>query len=173
MLTSAEMGMTRNNTDEGKGESMMRTWQGRLLLGIAITLLAVTTRAQASGNDDDLLKVRESVWRAWFAGDQKALQQLVPAETLVISAGDKEWKGQSEVLRESADFHASGAKLTRLEFPKTRVQHFGDVAIVWSEYLLEIESNGKKTTSGGRATEIFVWRDGAWLNPGWHTDAEK
>jgi ketosteroid isomerase-like protein len=152
---------------------MTRRRQRALLVFMATMLLPLLVLAQEQTSDDDLLRVRESVWRAWFAGDGKLLQRLVPAETIVISAGDKEWKGQSEVLKESADFHASGAKLTRLEFPKTRIQHFGNVAIVWSEYVLEIDSNGKKTVSGGRATEIFVWRGGAWLNPGWHTDAEK
>jgi hypothetical protein len=33
--------------------------------------------------------------------------------------------------------------------------------------------HGKRSISSGRATEIFVRRDGRWTNPGWHTDAEK
>lgn len=98
------------------------------------------------------------------------LEKLVPRNTVVISAGDKEWKRQADVLKEAAEFHASGATLERLEFPKTIVQHFGNVAIVWSDYVLEIESGGKRSTSAGRATEIFVFQHGRWLNPGWHTD---
>lgn len=142
----------------------------RLLLFLLLTLQPLFVHAQATGKDTKLLQVRESVWRAWFAGDTTLLGRLVPPNTVVISAGDKEWKRQADVLKESAEFHASGAKLTRLDFPKTIVQHFGDVAVVWSDYVLEIDSDGKHSVSSGRATEIFVLRHGAWLNPGWHTD---
>ncbi len=139
----------------------------------AAVTLPVSLHAGARESDTELLKVRETVWRAWFAGDVARLRQLVPADTIVISAGDKEWKSQAEVLSEAEQFHASGGTLVRLEFPKTSIQHFGNVAIVWSEYSLETEAGGKRSVSSGRATEIFVLRSGRWVNPGWHTDAEK
>jgi Domain of unknown function (DUF4440) len=63
--------------------------------------------------------------------------------------------------------------LLRLEFPRTEVRRYGNVTILYSRYLYEIESDGKRTTSSGRATEVFVLQDGAWTNPGWHTDTEK
>jgi hypothetical protein len=53
------------------------------------------------------------------------------------------------------------------------VQHFGGVAIIWSSYVVELEVDGKRSSSSGRVTEIFVWQHGRWTNPGWHTDAEK
>jgi ketosteroid isomerase-like protein len=117
--------------------------------------------------------VRESVWRAWFAGDTKTLEELVPPETIVMSGGEKDWKHQAEVIRTSEEFHAKGGKLIRLEFPRTEVQHFGDVAIVWSSYVLELEIDGKRTSGSSRVTEIFVRKNGRWTNPGWHTDEEK
>jgi hypothetical protein len=123
--------------------------------------------------DEDLLRARETVWRAWFAGDTKTLEELVPAETIVMSGGEQEWKHQADVLRSSAEFHSKGGRLVRLEFPRTEVQHFGDVAIVWSNYLLETEVGGKRSLGSSRVTEIFVWQHGRWTNPGWHTDAEK
>ena len=98
---------------------------------------------------------------------------MVPAETIVISGGEKEWKNQADVLRTAADFHAHGGNLVRLEFPRTEVQHFGDVAIVWSDFLVETEMSGKSSVSTGRASEVFVRRNGHWLNPGWHTDSTK
>lgn len=52
------------------------------------------------------------------------------------------------------EFHASGKKLVRLEFPHTEVQHFGDVAIVCSTFVVETEENGKRESSSGRATEL-------------------
>ena len=97
---------------------------------------------------------------------------MVPVETIVISGGEKEWKNQADVLQSAAEFHAQGGKLVRLEFPRTEVQHFGDVAIVWSNFLVETQMDGKSSVSTGRASEVFVRRDGHWLNPGWHTDSE-
>lgn len=153
---------------------MRRTLQGGVIFALfAAVTLPVSLHAGPGKRDTELLKLRESVWRAWFAGDMTQLRQLVPADTIVISAGDKEWKSQAEVLREAERFHASGGTLTRLEFPKTRIQHFGNVAIIWSEYSLETETGGKRSVSSGRVTEIFVLRSGCWVNPGWHTDAEK
>lgn len=77
---------------------------------------------------------------------------------------------QPAVFRSADEFQAEGGKLVSLEFPRTRVQHFGDVAIIWSEYRLVIDTKGKTSTSSGRVTEVFVLRDGKWVNPGWHTD---
>jgi len=77
------------------------------------------------------------------------------------------------VLHSAEEFQAQGGKLTRLEFPRTEVQRLGNVAVIYSEYVLEIEMGGKRSVSSGRVTEIFVLRKGKWSNPGWHTDSEK
>jgi ketosteroid isomerase-like protein len=135
-------------------------------MGIAIL------SAQKQGNEQ-LLQVREAVWRAWFANDTKTLQALVPTDAIVITGGEEKWKHQLEVFQSSADFQSAGGKLIRLEFPHTEVQHFADVAIVWSNYLVETETNGKRSVSSGRASEIFVRHNGQWTNPGWHTDSTK
>jgi ketosteroid isomerase-like protein len=148
----------------------------RIFVTIVAFILLGWSMASIAANPDrgsDLLKVRETVWRSWFANDAKALKVLVPPETIVISAGEKQWKHQAAVLQSAAEFHAQRGKLIRLEFPRTEVQQFGDVAILYSKYLVETEMHGKRSISSGRATEIFVLRDGQWTNPGWHTDAEK
>jgi ketosteroid isomerase-like protein len=145
------------------------TWVGFALVASLVGIVAV---AQADERAD-LLQVREQVWRAWFANDRKSLGELVPPETIVISSGEQKWKNQAEVFESAADFQAGGGKLIRLEFPRTEVQRFGDVAIIWSEYVVETEMNGKRSSSSGRVTEIFVKRNGKWTNPGWHTDSEK
>jgi ketosteroid isomerase-like protein len=136
------------------------------------TLSSVNSAAQKP-DDAELLHARETVWRAWFAGDTNTLMELVPPETIVMSGGEEQWKHQSDVLRSSAEFHAKGGKLIQLQFPRTEVQHFGNVAIIWSTYALEIDVDGKRSPDSGRVTEIFVWRDGHWTNPGWHTDTGK
>jgi len=121
-------------------------------------------------DDSELLKVREQVWRAWFANDTKTLHELVPAETVVFSGSEKQWKHQEDVLREAVEFQQSGGKLVRLEFPRTEVEHLGDTAIVWSNFILETEVNGKREVSSSRISEIFVRRKCHWVNPGWHSD---
>jgi ketosteroid isomerase-like protein len=127
----------------------------------------------AAETQSDLLRARESVWRAWFANDTETLKALVPPETIVISAGEEHWKNQAEVFASAAQFQAEGGNLIRLNFPRTEVQRFGDVAIIYSQYVVEIETKGKRSVSTGRVTEIFVYRQGRWLNAGWHTDSEK
>jgi ketosteroid isomerase-like protein len=153
---------------------MTKRWKIILVaITIAVTTLGTAGLPAQQENDRELLRVRESVWRAWFAGDIKSLRELVPAETIVMSSDEGEWKNQASVLQSAADFHAQSGKLLRLEFSRTEVQHFGDVAIVWSNFLVETEMNGKDSVSTGRASEIFVRRNGRWLNPGWHTDSVK
>jgi hypothetical protein len=148
----------------------------RGFLAFAALILAGWSAVGVAANPDEgpnLLRVREAVWRSWFANDATTLRKLVPPETIVISAGERQWKHQAGVLQSAAEFRAQGGKLIRLEFPRTEIQQFGEVAILYSEYRVETEMHGKRSISSGRATEIFVLHDGQWTNPGWHTDAEK
>ena len=153
---------------------MKLKWNGVIIIAamVATTLGTMQSSAQKQ-NDGQLLHVRETVWRAWFAGDTKTLEEVIPPESIVMSGGEEKWKNQADVLHSAAEFHANGGKLVRLEFPRTEVQHFGDVAVVWSQYLAETETNGKRSLDSGRITEIFVRRDGQWTNPGWHADAAR
>lgn len=142
--------------------------------GLEILLLMFAAGCtRISDNREEILKTREHVWRAFFANDRSALEQLVPPETIAISSGEMAWKHQKEVFQAAADFQAGGGKLVRLEFPRTEMQRFGNVAVLYTTYLVETESGGKHDVSSGRATEIFVFREGRWVNPGWHTDSEK
>jgi hypothetical protein len=154
---------------------MPRNIRGAATLAGLIAVLTLTVPGCASQPDEqaELLKVRETVWRAWFTNDTKTLEKLVPPDTIVISAGEAKWKKQAEVFQTAAEFQAGGGRLTRLEFPRTEIQRFGDVAIIWSDYLVETETNGKRSIESGRITEIFVRRHGQWTNPGWHSDSLK
>ncbi len=141
---------------------------------MALVTLALVSAAVAQNNGDAaILKTREAVWRAWFANDTATLRELVPAEAIAISPSEDEWQTQADILRGAAEFQSQGGKLVRLEFPRTRIQRYGDAAFVYSQFVLETEVNGKRSVSSGRATEIFVLRDGRWINPGWHTDSHK
>ena len=80
------------------------------------------------------------------------------------------WGNRHAVLEGSARFAAGGGKLTRLEFPKTEIQVYGFTAIVYSNYLYEIEQGGKRDQSSGQVSEVFVLHNGSWVNPSWHMD---
>jgi uncharacterized protein DUF4440 len=146
-----------------------------IVSAVVAVLACMSTAVHAAGviNQGDLKEVREAVWRAWFANDVPTLKKLVPADAIVISAGEKEWKHQAGIFETAAKFHADGGKLIKLAFPHTEEQRYGNVAILYTTYEVETEMKGKKSINSGRATEIFVMKDGRWVNSGWHTDAEK
>jgi ketosteroid isomerase-like protein len=138
---------------------------------VGLVMLMASSSASSANDGSEILKVREQVWRAWFANDTVILQKLVPPDTIVISAGEDKWKNQAEVFQSAADFQKEGGKLIRLEFPRSQIQRFGDVVKIWSQYLVETETKGKRSLTSGRVTEVFVRRHGQWTNPGWHTDS--
>ena len=151
---------------------MLRLTRIMAVVALLVAVAAGSRFASARDERADLLNARESVWRAWFANDAKALEQLVPADTIVISSGEAKWKNQADILQSAGQFQASGGKLLRLEFPRTEIQRFGDVAVTYSQYVYETEVGTKRSQTSGRVTEIFVLRNGKWTNPGWHTDSE-
>ena len=73
----------------------------------------------------------------------------------------------------AADFVAAGSRLMRLEFPRTEILAYGDVAILFTTYLFEVKTKGTRSITSGRGTELFVRRDGEWVNSGWHLDSGK
>jgi ketosteroid isomerase-like protein len=128
-------------------------------------------RTMSDDERAELLRVRERVWRAWFANDEPALRQFLPAETLGFDAGPYPCTHLPEILANSKAFAATGATLTRLEYPKTDIQAFGPVAILYTSYVFDVtDADNTTSTTTGRATEVFVKRNGHWLNPGWHLD---
>ena len=131
-----------------------------------------TFRRLSEPEKKSLLQAREAVWRAFFAGDRAALEKLLPEE-LVTMEPQGGWGNRRAVLDASAQFAAGGGKLVRLEFPKTEIQAYGYTAIVYSNYLYELDQGGKRSTNAGRVTEVFVLHNGAWVNPSWHMDTVK
>ncbi len=123
--------------------------------------------------EQELLRVREVVWRAWFTNDRKQLQKLLPEDLIAIDAGQEEWPGRKAVLENAAQFVQRGAKLLNLSFPRTEIQLYGDVAILYSLYSFEVQEGEHRTVRSARATEIFVRRNGRWENSGWHLDSGK
>jgi hypothetical protein len=130
-------------------------------------------RALSQKERQELLASREDVWRAFFANDQAKLEKYLPNETFVINSGEDRWADRAKIFSDAKGFAQAGGKLLKLEFPRTEVQAYGDVVILYTTYLYEIEIGGGKHTESGYGTEIFVKRNGVWLNPGWHLDAGK
>jgi ketosteroid isomerase-like protein len=132
-----------------------------------------TLRALPEQAKKRLLEEREAVWRANIAGDRAALEKLIPDETLTIEPGGDKFGNRTTVFEGSARFAKSGGRLVRLEFPTTEIQCYGYTAVVYSTYLYELEVNGQRSQQSGRVTEVFVNRNGQWVNPGWHMDSGK
>ena len=114
-----------------------------------------------------LLKAREAVWRAWFAGDQTTLLTLLPPELITIEPGSTTFGTLQSNLDGSRGFAAGGGKLKRLVFPSTEIQAYGNTAIIYTSYEMDLESGGQSQTERGMATEVFLLKDGQWLNTGW------
>lgn len=147
----------------------MKTAFGALLVVIA----ACSSSNAAPGDDPRLARLmddRRAIWEAWFANDRPRLEQLLPNSVVAIGA-DTTWQDRSAVLAAAQAFAQRGGKLLSLNFPKTEKQVFGDVAILYSTYVAEVERAGKTSEIHGRSSEIFVWKNGVWQNAGWHLDA--
>lgn len=148
-----------------------------LNVGIAVCALVLTAACGARDFPRDdarvarLLSDREAVWWAWFTNDTTRLEQLLAKEVVAINNGDTTWQDRTAVLAGARAFAKTGVKLLRVTFPKTEKQVFGDCAVLYSEYELEFEQNGKQMVRRGRATEVFVWRNDVWQNTGWHLDS--
>ena len=141
-----------------------------------LLLLAVACNAREVQRSDPrlarLLADREAVWHAWFTNDQQRLALLLPSDLVAINTGDTTWQGRAAVLAGAQAFAQSGTKFVGVTFPRTEQQVYGDIAILYSRYEVQLERNGKPSVLAGRATEVFVWRDSLWQNAGWHLDSE-
>jgi hypothetical protein len=117
-----------------------------------------------------ILSAREAVWKAYFTNDRAVLDRLIPDEAIAIDDAAETWSNRAAILAGAQRFADSKAKLLRLEFPKTEMQVYGNTVIIYTTYQYEVEAGGKRTTSSGRGTEMFVWRGKDLVNVGWHLD---
>ena len=151
----------------------MRTLLSFFLLVLAPSLLGAQSTALDAKSRADLLATRELAWRAWFSGDNKTLEAMLPAEFVGVGWGGGPWNSKAESIAASQEFAKNGGKLHTLDFPKTEIQVYGNTVLVYTTYVYETEIKGQRAISSGRATEMFVRRGDDLVNVGWHMDAGK
>ena len=100
------------------------------------------------------------------------MEKLIPAEAIAINDGEEKWADRAAIFAGAKAFADSGGKLVKLEFPKTEIQAYGNTVLIYTTYVYETEVNGKRSTSTGRGTEMFVRRGDELVNVGWHLDDE-
>ena len=121
----------------------------------------------------EILAKRDAVWKAWFTNDRPTLEKLIPEEAIAINSGEENWSDRAAIFAGAKAFADSGSKLTKLEFPKTEMQIYGNTVLIYTTYRYEVERNGQRSTTSGRGTEMFVWRGNELVNVGWHLDDRK
>ena len=145
-------------------------------LGAAVVVVSLLGCPKSAGTlpadwESQLLTVREQVWRDWFDGNARLGERLTD-DFVGIGFGAGPWDTRTTTLAGSKEFAASGSRLLSLEFPRTTTQAMGDAVVMYSDYTLRFASStGEQTVQQGRATEIFRWKDGKWVHPGWHLDS--
>ena len=138
---------------------------------LALPLAGGAAETPAAANEE-LLKVREAVWRDWFAGKRKALMAILPADFVGIGAGGGAGQSRTETLASSEAFAAGGGKLTNLAFSDNRIQWIGNVAVIYCGFTFTTtDKAGVSNTVSGRATEVFLRSGTGWRHPGWHLDS--
>ena len=137
-----------------------------------LALPLLSQAAESTSRDSELLKVREAVWRDWFAGNRKALMEILPADFVGIGAGGGAGQSRAETVASSEAFAAGGGKLTHLAFSDNRIQRIGNVAIIYCGFTFTTtDKAGASNTVTGRATEVFLQSGKTFQHPGWHLDS--
>src|SRR4030095_8161286 len=132
------------------------------------------TIAQPCGLTDDvrreLLDARDIAWRSFFQKDLTVVERILAPELIAIQQNSDKCDDRTRLVALAKAMSEQGVHLLRLEFPHTEIQLFGDTAILYYTYVFETGLKGKSVVDGGRGTEVFVRRDGKWVDVGWHLD---
>lgn len=121
---------------------------------------------------DALETLRRDVWVHWFGGDTAALRRVLAPELVAISPDSELWQDLEASVAGSARYKANGGSLAAVEFSNTTVHHANGVVIMFSRYAAHLVNNGAHTEQKGRATEVFVKSNGAWVHTSWHIDVD-
>jgi ketosteroid isomerase-like protein len=143
-----------------------------LALGLFPFTVSAQTHAKPTESErKELLTVRRLVWDSYFNNDQGQLKKLIAEDFLTINPGEEHWQDKTEFIAGAQGFAEHQGKLVSLIFPKTEIQEFGDVAVLYSIVRITMESGGKRESLNCRTTEVFQKREGQWVNTGAHVDS--
>jgi hypothetical protein len=131
---------------------------------------AVQTPSLTEEVRKELLDTRATAWQSFFQKDLSVVESILAPELIAIQQNSERWDNRARLIAIAKAIHEQGVQLVRLEFPHTEIQLFGDTAILYYTYIFETGVNGKSVVDAGRGTEIFVRRDGKWIDVGWHLD---
>lgn len=157
----------------------MRALARVALLALGSAALACVSAGERHGGTltseerAELLGVRAAVWRAYFTGDEGTLLDLLPPDFIAIDPSGPIAPGREGQVEGLRAFRDSGGRLVALDFPVTEVQLLGDVAVLYTTYVVELATPHGPERLAGRATEVFQRRDGRWVHPGWHLDTHE
>jgi Domain of unknown function (DUF4440) len=138
----------------------------------APALAAPRVWAQAPSVDQQLVAARDTVWRAWFHHDTTLLHRFIPPAAATLEGREPRWNSRREILDDSRSFAASKQRFVDVLFRNTHISREGTSALVQSSYAVITEAGGKRDTTRGRATELFVKLGDTWVNPYWHLEEE-
>jgi hypothetical protein len=117
----------------------------------------------------ELIAARDVIWHAWFSGDSAAIARVTP--DAVAAGAPWGWEDRTAIIASARQSAASGRRLVGIDFDSTTILLRGNAAVLQARfrYVLE-EANGKRSTTRGIATEVFVRQNGKWLNPFWYLE---
>jgi hypothetical protein len=145
-----------------------------LTLGVGLLRAGDSVGAQGSAPTEEirkeLLEARSTAWRAFFQKDLTVLEQILAPELIAIQEQVERWDNRASLLKMAQSMKERGVQLTRLEFPRTEIQLFSNTAILYYTYVMEQRLGDQAVVDSGRGTEIFIRRDGKWVDVGWHLD---
>jgi|SRR5271170_571169 len=90
------------------------------------------------------LEIRRLVWDSSFLNDQVKLKELIGEDFITINPGEEHWQNRAEFVAGARAFADHQGKLVSLSFPRTEIQDFGDVAVLYSLVQITMESQGNK-----------------------------
>jgi uncharacterized protein DUF4440 len=139
---------------------------------LALGLAAGAANAQTTGLDRQLIAARDTVWRAWFRNDTAILRRYIPPAAATLEGRDREarWNARSDIIAGARGFAQSKSRFVDVLFEHTHISPSGHTAVVQSNYAVVVEANGKRDTTRGRATELFVLQGKTWVNPYWQLE---
>lgn len=158
---------------------------GALIIAIVITMLLKGSSfgsdqpaqelASSTLTDDvrqELLKARDEAWRSFFTGENRAafVEKILGSELIAIQQSGEKWENRDNLIKMAMAMEKQDVKITHIEFPRTEIQLFDNTAILYYTYILTSGTDKWSATDAGRGTEVFVYRNGRWIDVGWHLD---